>query len=139
MSLLKEVGRITAGGMKAAIEAISVGSTEHDVVAAANKAMFELGAHELILFDNRERRARGGLKHAYPTGRKSRTGDLIYLDMGASRYGYNCDMSRSVVLGGANPEQRVVLDVILDGYKSLTGMMKPGVSTKEYHRRGDKV
>jgi Xaa-Pro aminopeptidase len=131
VSLLKEVGRITAGGMKAAIETISEGSTEYDVVAAANKSMFELGAHELFFSTIVNAGPRGGLKHAYPTGRKLKSGDLIYLDMGASRYGYNCDMSRSVVLGGANHEQRAVLDVILDGYTLLTGMMKPGVSSKD--------
>jgi len=131
VSLLKEAGRITAGGMKAAIEAISEGSTEHGIAAAANKEMFELGAHELFFSTIVNAGPRGGLKHAYPTGRRLRAGDLIYLDMGASRYGYNCDMSRSVVLGGANAEQRAVLNVILDGYTVLTGKMKPGVSTRE--------
>ena len=44
-------------------------------------------------------------------------GDLIYLDMGAMKFGYQCDMSRSVVVGGANEEQKHVLDVILNAYQ----------------------
>jgi Xaa-Pro aminopeptidase len=139
VSLLKEVGRITAGGMKAAVESIAEGSTEHGIVSAANGTMFELGAHELFFSTIVNAGPRGGLKHAYPTGRKIKKGDLIYLDMGASRYGYNCDMSRSVVPGGANEEQRVVLDCILDGYRRLTGLMKPGVSSKEFIEEANRL
>ena len=55
-------------------------------------------------------------------------GDMVYLDMGAVKYGYQSDMSRTVVVGGANPEQREVLDVIENAYDTLTGMMRPGVA-----------
>jgi Xaa-Pro aminopeptidase len=131
VALLKQVGKITAEGMKAAVEAISEGKTENDIVAVANKTMFELGAHDLFFPTIVNAGPRGGLKHSYPTARKIQRGDLVYLDMGASRYGYNSDMSRSVVVGGANAEQREVLDVILNAYESLTAMMRPGTNTRE--------
>ena len=54
---------------------------------------------------------------------------MVYLDMGAVKFGYQSDMSRTVVIGGANPEQRQVLDVIENAFDTLTGMMKPGVRT----------
>jgi Xaa-Pro aminopeptidase len=130
--LLREVGRITREGMKAAIESISEGKTEHEVVAIANKTMFELGAHDLFFPTIVNAGPRGGLKHSYPTSRKIRRGDMIYLDMGASRYGYNSDMSRSVVVGGANEEQKAVLDVILNGYKMVSATMRPGTNSEEF-------
>jgi Xaa-Pro aminopeptidase len=129
VSLLKTVGKITAEGMKNAVESIQEGMTEHEIVAVANKTMFELGAHELFFPTIVNSGPRGGLKHSYPTNRKIRRGDLIYLDMGASRYGYNSDMSRCIVLGGANDEQKAVLDVILNAYEKLTAIMKPGVNS----------
>lgn len=131
VSLLKEIGKITAEGMKAAVESISEGSTEYQIVAAANKTMFELGAHDLFFPTIVNAGPRGGLKHSFPTGRKIRNGDMVYLDMGASRYGYGSDMSRTVVVGGANPEQRAVLNVILGAYETLTSRMKPGVNTRD--------
>ncbi len=139
VSLLKLVGKITAGGMKAAVESISEGKTEHEIVAIANKTMFELGAHDLFFPTIVNSGPKSGLKHSYPTGRKVEVSDMIYLDMGASRYGYNCDMSRTVVLGGANTEQRAILDVILDGYQTLTSRMKPGVNSKEIIEEASKL
>lgn len=139
VELLKRVGKITAAGMKDAVEAIAEGRTEHEIVAVANKTMFELGAQELFFPTIVNAGLRGGLKHSYPTARRIRRGDLIYLDMGASVYGYNSDMSRSVVVGGANAEQRAVLDVIVDAYEKLTAMMKPRMNSEEIVSEGKKL
>jgi Xaa-Pro aminopeptidase len=139
ISLLKQVGKITAGGMRQAVESLKEGMTEHEIVATANNAMFELGAHELFFPTIVNSGPRAGIKHSYPTNRKIRRGDLIYLDMGASRYGYNSDMSRSVVIGGADSEQKAVLDVILDGYKRLTAAMKPGVNSDKISEKAEEL
>ena len=131
VSLLREIGRITADGMKSAVELISRGKTEHQIVAAANKTMFEEGAHELAFSTIVNSGPKSGVKHSYPTNRKITGGDMIYLDMGAMKYGYNSDMSRTVVVGGANSDQKQVLDAVLNAYNVLTKMMKPGVKTSE--------
>ena len=52
------------------------------------------------------------------------------------KFGYQIDMSRSVVVGGANGEQRGVLDVILNAYNVLTSMMKPGTNMSEIISEG---
>ncbi len=139
VDLLKQVGKITAEGMRAAVESIEEDRTEHELVATANKTMFELGAHELFFPTIVNSGPRGGLKHSYPTDRKIKRGDLIYLDMGASRYGYNSDMSRSVVVGGASHEQKEVLDVILEAYNELTSMMKPGTNSDKIVERAKEM
>jgi Xaa-Pro aminopeptidase len=48
-------------------------------------------------------------------------------------------MSRTVVLGGANTEQRQVLDVIETAFDTLTGMMKPGVRTSSLVMRAEEL
>ena len=132
ISLLRELGRITSDGMRSAVELISEGKTEQEVVSVANKKMFEEGAHDLAFSTIVNSGPKSGVKHSYPTSRKIARGDMVYLDMGASKYGYNCDMSRTVVVGGANEEQKHVLDVILNGYETLTKMMKEGRKTSEF-------
>ena len=131
INLQREIGAITALAMKVAIESISSGMTENEIAATAYRVMFERGAHDRSFQTIVNSRSRGGLKHSYPTARKIQTGDMIYLDMGAMKFGYQIDMSRSVVLGGANNEQRQVLDVILSAYSVLTSMMKPGRKMSE--------
>jgi Xaa-Pro aminopeptidase len=131
IALQREVGRITAAAMRSAVESIFPGKTESEIVAAGYKTMFEEGAHDRSFQTIVNSGPRGGLKHSYPTNRKIQLGDLIYLDMGAMKFGYQCDMSRSVVVGGANAEQKQVLDVILNAYQTLMSEMHPGVKTSE--------
>jgi len=131
IKLQREVGAITARAMKDAIESISEGTSECEVAGVANGAMFKGGAHDRSFQTIVNSGPRGGLKHSYPTPRKIQRGDLVYLDMGAMKYGYQCDMSRSVVVDGADDEQREVLDVILNAYNTLTSMMTPGRKMSE--------
>jgi len=131
ISLQREVGKITAAAMKTAVESISPRKTEHEIASVAYKTMFEKGAHDRSFPTIINSGPRGGLKHSYLRDRSIEKGDLIYLDMGAMKFGYQCDMSRSVVVGGTNNDQKQVLDVVLDAYQTLLAMMKPGTRTSE--------
>lgn len=137
VALLREVGRITASAMEASIEAVSPGRSEAEVAAIANCTMTREGAHGGFSIANSG--PRSGIKHSYPTQRKMKKGDMVYLDMGAVRYGYQSDMSRTVVIGGANEEQRRVLDVIEDAFDTLTGMMRPGVRVSSLVERAEEL
>ena len=139
INLQREIGTITASAMKEAVESISPGVTENEIVATAYKVMFAKGAHDRSFQTIVNSGPRGGLKHSYPTARKIQTDDMVYLDMGAMKSGYQIDMSRSVVAGGANEEQREVLEVILNAYNVLTSMMKPGTKMSEIISEADRL
>jgi Xaa-Pro aminopeptidase len=127
IALLREVGRITADAMRASVEAIDVGKTESDIAAVANYTIASEGGHGGGFPTIVNSGPKSGLKHSYPTARKIARGDMVYLDMGAVRFGYQSDMSRTVVVGGADEQQKEVLDVIEYAFDTLTEMMKPGV------------
>jgi Xaa-Pro aminopeptidase len=130
VKLCRRVGKITSLAMKAAVESIEPGVTESKIASIANKVMFEEGAHDRSFPTIVNSGPKSGIKHSYPTAKKMRRGELVYLDMGAMMYGYQCDMSRSVVVGGkANPDQKQVLDAVHLAYVTLTKMMRPGVKT----------
>lgn len=137
VTILREVGRITADAMQASIAAISAGRTESDIAAVANFTMVQEGAHAGGAIVNSG--PKSGLKHSYPTSRKIARGDMIYLDMGAIKFGYQSDMSRTVVVGGANPEQKQVLDVIENAFETLTKMMRPGVKVSRLLERANEL
>jgi Xaa-Pro aminopeptidase len=139
ISLLREVGRITARAMEAAVDAISPGKTEADIAAVANFTLSREGGHGGGFPTIINSGPKSGLKHSYPTSRRIERGDMVYLDMGAVRFGYQGDMSRTVVVGGANGEQRQVLDVIENAYDTLTGMMRPGVRTSSLVEKADEL
>ncbi len=136
VKLMRKLGRMTARAMQQAVESTKENAVECEIVASANKVMYEQGAHDLFFPTIVNSGPKGGLKHSYPTKRKIRRGDLVYLDMGAMMYGYGCDMSRSVVVGGANQDQKAVLDIILNAYKTLRNMMRPGVLDSKLAEKG---
>ena len=139
ISLLSEVGRITAHAMREAVESVEAGKKESEIAAIANKAMMEEGAHDRAFQTIVNSGPKSGLKHSYPTERRIQRGDMVYLDLGAMKFGYRSDMSRSVVVGGANSEQKEVLDVIENAFKSLMRMMKPGVRTSRLIKKAKRL
>ena len=139
VALLRDVGAITAHAMQAAVEAISAGKTESEIAAIANYTLASGGGHGGGFPTIVNSGPKSGLKHSYPTKRKMARGDMVYLDMGAVKFGYQSDMSRTVVIGGANQEQRRVLDVIGNAFDTLTGMMRPGVRTSGLVRRAEEL
>jgi len=132
VELLKELGKITVYAMQAAIENIGVGKKENEIAGAVNKVMLEQGAHDRAFLSIVNSGAKAGLKHSYPTNRKIIQGDMVYIDIGAMKFGYMTDMSRTVVVGKANQEQKEILDVIYNGYMTLVNKLKPGLSDKKF-------
>ena len=139
VALLREVGMITADTIRAAVEAIDVGKTESEIAAVANYTIASGGGHGGGFPTIVNSGPKSGLKHSYPTARKIARGDMVYLDMGAVRFGYQSDMSRTVVVGGADEEQRKVLDVIEAAFDTLSGMMRPGVRISRLVEKANEI
>ena len=74
IALQSEVGRITAAAMRSAIEAISPGKTESEIVARRIRPCLKEGAHDRSFQTIVNSGPRGGLKHSYPTNRKIHEG-----------------------------------------------------------------
>ena len=76
-----------------------------------------------------------GFRSALPHGRAStkvmEPGDFVTLDFGAKLEGYNSDITRTVVLGAPNDDQRSIYRTVLDAQLLALDAIKPGVSGKE--------
>ncbi len=135
---MREASRITSCGMRAAVEATTVGVPETEVVAAACRAMFEEGASRLAFQPIVVGGPRAGTKHDYPSRRKVEEGDMVYIDLGAISNGYFSDMSRTMLMGKGNEEQRDALDSILEIYHDLSDRIRPGVRAGDVAQLGEK-
>lgn len=69
---------------------------------------------------------RGALPHGTASDRRVEKGDLIVMDFGAVYQGYCSDMTRTVVVGQASPEQRKVYDIVLKAQLAAVDALKPG-------------
>jgi Xaa-Pro aminopeptidase len=70
---------------------------------------------------------RSALPHARAGDRELETGDFVLLDFGAIADGYCSDITRTVVLGAANTEQREVYDIVREANARASGAVRAGM------------
>lgn len=128
VAMLRKAHKITSDAMCEGCTAIKEGVTENKIAGILNGTMMNEGAHDLAFFTMVVSGPRSSLKHAYPTERKMKRGDMVYIDMGASYHGYVSDMSRTLTVGPPSTRQRAILDEAFDIHKATVKMMKPGAS-----------
>jgi Xaa-Pro aminopeptidase len=67
------------------------------------------------------------IPHAETSERRFRPGDFVTLDFGAEVNGYCSDITRTVVIGKASPEQRRIYQTVLEAQLRAIESIKPGV------------
>jgi len=74
---------------------------------------------------------RTALPHGKPTERRLQRGDFVTVDFGARLNGYCSDLTRTVVIGSASPEQRRLYTAVLDALNRAIDAIRPGVKGKQ--------
>ncbi len=73
--------------------------------------------------------------HAIPSNRKLGNGDLVLLDMGTIVDGYASDMTRTVMLGKANSEQKKIYNLVLDAQMTAIDSISSGMKCSEVYSK----
>jgi Xaa-Pro aminopeptidase len=126
VALMKEAARITDEAFAWVLDRIVPGATEREIALAIEVHMREAGA-EAVSFEPIV--GSGPLSahiHHTPSERGFAKGDLVLLDYGCRFDGYCSDMTRTVVLGGAGDEQRVIYDTVLAAQAAGLGSVMAG-------------
>ena len=71
------------------------------------------------------------MPHGVPGERIVQDGDFITMDFGALYQGYCADMTRTVAVGYATEEMKLVYETVLKAQKAAIAATKPGVTGKE--------
>lgn len=74
---------------------------------------------------------RGAMPHGVASSKKLVEGELVVMDFGAVYQGYRGDMTRTVSLGKASPEQRRLYDIVLRAQEAALQGILPGRTGKE--------
>ncbi|MCS7301428.1 MAG: Xaa-Pro peptidase family protein [Fimbriimonadales bacterium] len=74
---------------------------------------------------------RTALPHGKPTERRLQRGDFVTVDFGAKLNGYCSDLTRTVVIGKASPEQRRLYHAVLEALQRSLDAIKPGKRGKQ--------
>ena len=71
------------------------------------------------------------MPHAMPSGRKLEKGDFVTMDFGCVYQGYCSDMTRTVVLGKADPKQKEIYDLVYRAQTEALAALRPGKTGME--------
>jgi Xaa-Pro dipeptidase len=136
---MRRACRITALGLQAALNALFEGVSEREVANAAHAALFVAGAEDLAFDTAVSSGPRAGLKHAAPTGRRMRNGDLVFLDMGAQLGGYHADISRCAGVGQLDADRQHMLDASREIFETTLAAAKPGAPVRDLYRAAERA
>lgn len=106
------------------------GVTEIAVAAELECTMRRLGA-EKPAFDTIVASGwRGALPHGRASDKIIVAGELVTIDFGAILDGYHSDMTRTICIGKADEQQRLVYQTVLTAQKMALAEVRAGVSTR---------
>jgi Xaa-Pro aminopeptidase len=77
---------------------------------------------------------RSSLPHGQPTDKKLAQGDFVTFDFGAVYGGYCSDMTRTIVMGEANEQQKKIYHIVLEAQQAALSLLRPGLSCREGDR-----
>lgn len=113
LELLREVAAIAVRAFEGLLEsgAIAAGATERDLAADLEHRM-RLGGADGIAFDTIVASGPNSAKpHHGAEDRVLEEGDLVTFDFGAAKDGYHSDMTRTLVVGGADAADDIVREI----------------------------
>lgn len=135
ITLMKEAVRIAECALSCIIPRIKTGMTEKEVASKLVSRLFYEGSDpELPFFPIISFGENSANPHATPTDRVLSEGDLVLIDWGASHQGYYSDITRTFVMGDANPELEQIAQFVLEANAAGQEAVKPGISASEVDR-----
>ena len=113
LSLIREAQRMTDETFTYILNHIAAGRSERDIMLDMEFYMRRLGSEgvsfDFIVVSGKN----SSLPHGVPTDKLVQAGDFITMDFGAVVGGYHSDMTRTVAVGSATDEMRLVYDTVL--------------------------
>ena len=127
LSLIREACDISCKALTNILPVIREGVTETDIRIALEFEMLKLGGDGLAFDTIVASGENGSLPHAIPGPRKLRKGDMITLDFGARKGGYDADMTRTLALGEPAAELRKIYGIVLEAQQTCQDAMHAGL------------
>ncbi|MHB8700052.1 MAG: M24 family metallopeptidase [Nitrososphaerales archaeon] len=129
--IMRRTTSIASKAMISGCQSIKEGVSESTIVGIINRTMFEEGAQDVAFYTMVASGTRTHLKHSPPLPRKMKRGDMVFIDLGCSVFGYYSDLCRTLVVGSPSDAQRAVLDGAIDIHEKSSKLLRNGARTNE--------
>ena len=135
-AVLQVAADITQGAFEHLLSFIRPGVMEYEIEAEIYRHFLSRRSpgpayNSIIASGDRAR-----ILHYIANNQECRDGELVLMDFGAEYGGYCADLTRTVPVNGKfTPRQREVYMACLDLHRHAKGLLKPGISLADYHRK----
>jgi Xaa-Pro aminopeptidase len=131
VALIEHAGAIATRALHDTLPYIRPAAKELEIAGVLEKALRDHGCEEFPFPTIVASGERAALPHARPTERTIRKGEFVLLDFGAQYRGYCSDITRTVVAGKANEEQRHVYGIVRDANAIASSEVRAGMSGQD--------
>ncbi len=132
-----EVGRIEDAitvldlGFKKVMNGLVPGASEKELALAVEFYFKKNGADGLAFDTIIASGLRGAMPHGKASDKKIKKGELVIVDMGAFRNGYNSDETRTYCVGKATKLQKNIYGIVMEAQERAIKKIRPGVAATE--------
>jgi Xaa-Pro aminopeptidase len=133
IALLSTAAAMVDGTYQAIVDALKPGIRENEVVALANKRLYEMGSDDVEAINAVSGERCSPHPHNF-TDRLIRPGDQVYFDIIQSYNGYRTCYYRTFAVGRSTPSQRDAYVKAREWIDVAIDLVKPGVGTDEIAR-----
>jgi Xaa-Pro aminopeptidase len=131
VSLISQAADIAVRALEPTLAAVRPGMSELEVAGILEKALRDEGSEGFPFPSIVATGPRSALPHARASSAIVREGDFLLLDFGAELHGYCADITRTVVVGASNEEQRMVYEVVRGANEEAARAIRPGMSGRD--------
>ena len=127
LSLIREAQRMTDETFTYILNHIAAGRSERDIMLDMEFFMRRMGSEgvsfDFIVVSGKN----SSLPHGVPTDKLVENGDFLTMDFGAVVGGYHSDMTRTIAVGEASGEMRLVYDTVLKAQLEAEKVVRAGM------------
>lgn len=127
IGLIKDAARVLDLGYGTAMEVLLPGAVEREaaleIELALRKAGAEGSAFDTIIASG----FRGALPHGKAAQKKVKKGELVVVDMGVLKNGYNSDETRTFCIGRSDALKKKVYRIVKDAQALAIDKIRPGI------------
>lgn len=132
-------GQYADKAMQVGFEAISLETTEADIIAKIEFEMKKQGISKMS-FDTMVLTGDNAANpHGIPATNKIENNALLLFDLGVEALGYTSDMTRTVAVGQPDQFKKDIYNLTLEAHMAAIDMIKPGVTAGEIDRAARSV
>jgi Xaa-Pro aminopeptidase len=131
VELIERAAGVATRALERTLAEVRVGMSELQVAGVLERALRDEGSEGFPFPSIVAAGPRSALPHARASSSRVREGDLLLLDFGAEVEGYCADITRTVVVGHATDEQRLVYEVVRQANEQASHDIRAGMTGRD--------